>query len=109
ERADHDLKMGNAVVAIERDEIDAVDPDAVDDGFEFQHGAGVVAPLAEISESGNAEDFHGACQIFEGDVASALRRMDDGTFQDGIRMEQVPERLAVTGLHDAVPFRKTGR
>src|SRR3954468_18583759 len=80
ERAYHHLEMGDLAVG-KADDVDAVDLDAVDFFFEFEHGAAVTAPLADISEAFAAEYLLGAGEIFEGDVASALRRMDHGTLE----------------------------
>src|SRR3954451_18407315 len=73
ERPHHHLEMRDLAVR-KGDDVDAVDGDAVDFFYEFEHGAIVAEPFANIFESLAAEYFLGARQIFEGDVTPALRR-----------------------------------
>src|SRR6266404_1039630 len=78
QRTHHHLEMRDLTVIAEGDDVDAVDLDALDLVFEFEDRAALTAPLAGIFEAGTAEDLLGARQIFEGDVAPALRRVNDG-------------------------------
>src|ERR1700716_4093621 len=64
---------------------------------EFEHRSVSAAPFACIFEAGAAKDLLGARQIFEGDVAPALRRVDDGTFEHRIRVKEIPQRRRVMG------------
>src|SRR5205823_5429738 len=50
ERTHHHLEMRDLAFG-EADDVDAVDRDAVDFFFEFEHGAGVTAPFAGIFEA----------------------------------------------------------
>src|SRR3954447_23895274 len=104
ERTHHHLEMRDLTVIAEGDDVDAVDLDALDLVFEFEDRAALAAPFAGVFEAGAAKDLLGARQIFEGDVAPALRRVDDGAFEHRIRMQQVPQRRRVMGLHVAVPL-----
>src|SRR3954469_1419528 len=108
ERPHHHLEMRDAALAVETDDVDAIDLDAVDHGLEFEHGAALTLPFADIKEAGTAKHLLGAGQIFEGDVASALRRVHDGAFEDCVGMKQVPERCLVMRLHVAVPGLEAG-
>src|SRR5580704_101528 len=103
QRTHHDLEMRDPAVIAETDDVDAVDPDPVDLFFELEHRAIAGAPFTDIGEARTAQHLFRARQIFEGDVAAALRRVNDGAFEHRIRMKQVPERRAVMGLHVAVP------
>src|SRR5947207_12066039 len=96
--------MRDLVVIAEGDNVDAVDPDALDLVFEFEDRAALAAPFADIFEAGAAKDLLGARQIFEGDVAPALRRVDDGAFEHRIGVKEIPQRRRVVGLHVAVPL-----
>src|SRR3954462_1503521 len=108
ERPHHHLEMRDAALAIEADDVDAIDLDAVDHGLEFEHGAVLTLPFADIGEAGTAKHLLGAGQIFEGDVAAALRRVHGGAFEDGVGMKEVPERSPVMRLHVAVPGLEAG-
>src|ERR1700680_3076026 len=108
ERTHHHLEMRDLAVSAEGDDIDAVDPDALDFIFEFEHRAGLAAPLADIGEARTAQHLFRTRQIFEGDGAATLRRVHDGTFEHRIRMKQIPQRRSVTGLHVAVPSVEAG-
>src|SRR5690348_6181320 len=92
QRTHHHLEMRDATILIESDEVDAVHCDAFDLGLEFENGALLVAPLAAIGEVWPAQNLVGAGEIFERDVAAALWRVHDGTFKDGVGMQQLPER-----------------
>src|SRR5712691_3935644 len=64
ERADHHLEMRDqTAVVVEGDDVDAVDPDAVDLVLELQHRAVVAAPFADILETGAAQNLLRAGQI----------------------------------------------
>src|SRR3954469_2093250 len=108
QRPHHHLEMRDAPLAVEADDADAVDLDAVDHGLEFEHGAALTLPCTDIAEAGTAKLLLSAGEIFEGDVAAALRRVHDRAFEDGVGMEQVPERGAVMRLHEAVPGSEAG-
>jgi len=88
--AHHHLEMGDPPVCIEGDDVDAVDPDAVDLFLELQHRAVVAAPFANIAESGAAQHAFRARQILERDLAPALRRVHDRAFEHRVGMQQRP-------------------
>src|ERR1700733_12896640 len=44
ERAHHHLEMRDPAIIPESDDVDAIDPDAIDLVFELEHRAGVAAP-----------------------------------------------------------------
>src|SRR6266702_6254265 len=73
QRTHHHLEMRDLTVIAEGDDVDAVDLDALDLVFEFEDRAALAAPLADIFEAGAAKHLLRARQIFEGDVAPALR------------------------------------
>src|SRR5215207_1358905 len=77
QRTHHHLEMRDLTVIAKGDDVDAVDPDALDLVFEFEDRAVGAAPFACVLEAGAAEHLFGAREIFEGDVAPALRRVDD--------------------------------
>src|SRR6187399_1807432 len=104
QRAHHHLEMRDLAVIAEGDDVDAVNLDALDLVFEFEDRAIRAAPFAGIFEAGPAKHLLRARQIFEGDVAPALRRVNDGAFEHRIRVQQVPQRRRVMGLHVAVPL-----
>ena len=97
ERAHHHLEMRDPAVVAEGDDVDAVDLDALDLVFEFEHRAVVAAPFADIGEARAAQHLFGARQIFEGDVAAALRRVHDGAFEHRVGMQQIPQRRGGRG------------
>src|SRR6478736_3933164 len=109
ERAHHHLEMRDEAGLVERDDVDAVELDALDLFFEFEHRAGGAAPFAHISKARAAQHLLRAREIFKGDVAAALRRMHDRTFEHRIGVKQVPQRRAVVGLHVAVPLVEAGQ
>ena len=90
ERAHHHLEMRDAAVVGEGDDVDAVDLDALDDVFEFEHRAVFAAPLTGVGEARAAQHLVRARQIFEGDVAPALRRVHHRAFEHRIRVKQFP-------------------
>src|SRR3954470_17899941 len=96
--------MRDLTVIAEGDDVDAVDLDALDLVFEFEDRAALAAPFAGVFEAGAAKNLLGARQIFEGDVAPALRRVDDGAFEHRIRVQQIPQCRRVMRLHVAVPL-----
>src|SRR6185437_2510479 len=104
ERSHHHLEMRDSAIVIEGDDVDAVDRDAVDGLFEFEHRATVASPLPDISEPFAAQDLLGTRQIFEGDLAPALRGVHHGAFEHSVGMKQIPQRGGVMRLDVAVPF-----
>ena len=52
QRADHHLEVGDETISVEGDDVDAVDFDAVDFVDEFEDGAVVALPFADIFEAG---------------------------------------------------------
>src|ERR1700723_941092 len=80
ERAHHHLEMRDAAIVSEGNDVDAIDPDAIDLVFELKHRAGVAAPFPDIGKAWAAQHLVRAQQILEGDLAPALRRMHDRTF-----------------------------
>src|SRR3979409_1866395 len=73
ERAHHHLEMRDPAIVPARDDIDAVDHDPVDLGFELEHRAGVAAPFADKGEARAAEHFSHTPQILEREGAPAPR------------------------------------
>src|SRR6185437_11226103 len=100
----HHLEMRDSAIVIEGDDVDAVDLDAVDGLFEFEHRAAVAAPLADINEAFAAQYLSRTRQIFERDLASALRGVHHGTFEHGVGVKQIPQCRRVMRLDEAVPF-----
>jgi len=99
--------MGDPPVCIEGDDVDAVDPDAVDLTLELEHRAVLAAPFAAIDETGAAKDLLRARKILKCDVAPALRCVHHRALEHRIRVQQVPERLVVVRLHVGVPLGET--
>src|SRR5262249_12569601 len=104
----HHLEVGNAAILVERDDVDAVEGDSLDHGLELEHGASLASPLAAINEAGAIQHLQSACEVLKCDVAAALRRVHDRALEHGVRVQQVPERGAVVGLHVGVPFVEAG-
>src|SRR5207245_3430961 len=84
ERAHHHLEIGDAAVITDRDDVDAIDPDAVDLAFKLDDRAGATPPFADKGEAGSAQDRYRTGEIFERDVAPALLGVHDGTFEHRI-------------------------
>src|SRR5260370_26121350 len=78
ERAHHHLEMRDPAIVPAGDDIDAVELDPVDLGFELEDRTIVVPPFADKGEARAAQHLSHTPQILERDVAPALRRMHDG-------------------------------
>ena len=104
QRPHHHLEMHDALaVRAAGDDVDAVDADVLDRVFELEDRAGGVAPFANVAEARSAKGRAGPEQIFEGDLAPALRRVDDRAFEDDIGVERVSQKLRVVRPHIIVP------
>src|SRR5947208_14529600 len=101
--------MRDLAVIAEGDDVDAVDPDALDLVFKFEDRAVGTTPFADIFEAGAAQHLLGARQIFEGDVAPALRRVDHGAFEYRVGVQQIPQCGGIMRLHVTVPFVESSR
>src|SRR5258708_35270797 len=91
-----------ASVRAKSDHVDAVDLDPLDLSLELQHHAIITAPLADISEVRTAHHLVCGRQVFEYDVAPALRRVHAGTFEHSVGMQQGPPRSIVVDLNYVV-------
>ena len=98
----HREMRDQASVRAKSDHVDAVDLDPLDLSLELQHHAIITAPLADISEVRPAHHLVCGRQVLEYDVAPALRRVHDGTFEHCVGMQQVPHRSIVVRLHYVV-------
>src|SRR5258706_1073188 len=74
ERTDHHLEMSDeAWVIITGNDVDAIDPDPLNLGYELQHAAFVAAPFTDKLEARAAQHLSCAHQIFERDLTPDLR------------------------------------
>ena len=79
--------MGYKAVIVAGDHVDAVNRDAVDYGFEFEHGAIFAVPFADICEVAIAQSVASGGEIFGGDRFAQLWRVDDGAFEYAVVVE----------------------
>src|SRR5258708_29930994 len=91
-----------ASVVLEGNDVDAVNLDPFDLSLKLQHRAIIAAPLVDVSEVRAAHHLVCARQVLEHDVAPSLRRVYDWALEDGVGMQQVPQRTMVVRLHDVV-------
>src|ERR1700756_1216674 len=108
QRPYHHLEVDDAAVIREADDVDAVDNDATDLGFELEHGAVAVLPLADIGEGRAAQDFQRARQIFEGGIAPVLGRVHDRTLEHDVRVQKIAQGQGIVRLHIGVPPLEAG-
>ncbi len=74
QRADHDLEMGDEAVIVAANHVDAVDRNAVDDGFEFKHRRVFAVPFADIFEICIAQSVARGGEIFGGEARKKFIR-----------------------------------
>ena len=103
ERPDHDLEFDDSSGGIPLNDIDAVDDDAIDLGFKFQHGVGRPVNLAHIAKPRIAQYAQRGSEICGGQCLATLRRVHDGREEHHIVGQKRIEAGRVVRANELVP------
>jgi hypothetical protein len=109
EGSNHYFELDNLALFIPREDVHAVDCNAVYDDLKFQHGIVRTNDLAHIAKRIVEENAECRGQVLKRDGLADLRRVHDGRKEDDVLGEKRMEPLGALGLDEFMPCGEGGR